>query len=243
MSTLFPGQSLQPGQTLQSDDQLGMNSSQCWALVSEQRRNLANGVTDLPEIAWDTASLCAGWRVRDVVAHVVGNAEGAFTPRRALPGLVAHRFNIDAFLYDDARRRGAASPAELATRLRGSADGAFLPPGRRPVDVLGDVIIHSQDVFMPVGIDRHARPVAVLAVLSGVPRGVRADRRAAGLRLRAADLDWAWGQGEDVTGTGEALLMALAGRSAFAARLSGPGAATLAARCQTSAPADNQATH
>ena len=89
------------------DDTAGgrMSTSQCWALVAGQRRDLANAVADLPGAAWDTPSLCAGWRVRDVVAHVVGNAEGAFTARRALPGLLAHRFNVAAWLYDGRRRR------------------------------------------------------------------------------------------------------------------------------------------
>ena len=99
-----------------------------------------------------------------MVAHVVGNAEGAFTVRRALPGLLAHRFNVAAWLYDDGRRRGAASPAELVARLRESAGNTFQPPGRKPADVLADVIIHCQDAFVPLGIDRHAGGAGQLAV-------------------------------------------------------------------------------
>ena len=181
-----------------------------------------------------------------MVADVVGNAEGAFTARRALPGLLAHRFNITAWLYDDGRRRDAADPAELVARLRESAGNTFQPPGRKPADVLTDVIIHSYDIFVPLGIDRDAGATAVLAALViSVPQGppLRTGRRAAGLRLRATDLDWQWGQGEEVTGTGEALLMALTGRRVFASRLSGPGAATLVRRCQAGAPAARQATH
>ena len=223
----------------------GNVGEQCWALVAGQRRDLADAVADLPGVAWDTPSLCAGWRVRDVVAHVVGNAEGAFTARRALPALLAHRFNVAAWLYDDGRRRGAASPAELVARLRESAGNTFQPPGRKPADVLADVIIHGQDIFVPLGIDRHAGAAAVLAALViSVPQGppLHTGRRAAGLRLRATDLDWQWGDGEEVTGTGEALLMALTGRRVFASRLSGPGAATLAERCQAGAPPARQAT-
>ena len=92
----------------------GMDTSECWALVAAQRRDLADAVADLPGTTWDTPSLRAGWRVRDVVAHLVGNAEGAFTARRALPGLLAHRLNVEAWLYDDGRRRGAASPRPAA---------------------------------------------------------------------------------------------------------------------------------
>ena len=100
--------------------------------------------------------------------------------------------------------------------------------------MLADAIIHSQDIFVPLGIDRHAGATAVLAALViSVPQGppLHTRKRAAGLRLRATDLDWQWGQGQEVTGTGEALLMALTGRRVFASRLSGPGAATLARRC------------
>jgi uncharacterized protein (TIGR03083 family) len=212
-----------------------MSTSGCWALVAGQRRDLAHAVAGLPGAAWDMPSLCAGWRVRDVVAHVAGNAEGAFTVRRALPGLLAHRFNVAAWLYDDARRQGAAGPAELVARLRESAGNTFRPPGRKPAGVLADVIIHCQDVFVPLGIDRHADAPAVLAALAvSVPQGppLHTGRRAAGLRLHATDLDWEWGDSEEVTGTGEALLMAVAGRGASASRLCGPGAALLAERCQ-----------
>lgn len=222
-----------------------MDTSQCWALVAGQRRLLADAVAGLPGAAWDTPSLCAGWRVRDVVAHVLGNAEGAFTPRRALPGLLAHRLNIDAFLYDDARQRAAAGAEELTARLRAAAAGTYRPPGRTPADVLADAVIHSHDVFAPLGIDRRADPGAALTALAHSVRRKTAPhtgRRAAGLRLHATDLDWHWGQGEEVTGTGEALLMALAGRATFASRLSGPGAATLAARCPVADAAASRAT-
>ena len=72
-----------------------------------------------------------------------------------------------------------------------------------------------------------------------MPQGppLQTGRRASGLRLRATDLDWEWGDGEEVTGTGEALLMAVTGREALVSRLSGPGAALLAERCQAGAPA------
>jgi hypothetical protein len=175
-----------------------------------------------------------------------GQRRGGVHGTPALPGLLAHRFNVASWLYDDGRRRGAADPAELVARLRQSAGNTFQPPGRKPADVLADAIIHSQDIFAPLGIDRHAGATAVLAALViSVPQGppLRTGRRAAGLRLRATDLDWQWGKGEEVTGTGEALLMALTGRRVFASRLSGPGAATLAQRCQADAPAARGATH
>ena len=51
-----------------------------------------------------------------------------------------------------------------------------------------------------------------------------------GLRLVATDLSWSKGDGPEVAGTGEALLMAIAGRAAAIRDLTGPGVAILAER-------------
>ena len=92
--------------------------------------------------------------------------------------------------------------------------------------MLADAIIHSQDIFVPLGIDRHADATAVLAALViSLPQGppLHTGRRAAGLRLRATDLDWQCGQGEEVTGTGEAPLMALTGPVVYQRLRAHPG--------------------
>jgi uncharacterized protein (TIGR03083 family) len=206
-----------------------------WRLVREQRLALAEALSPLRDEGWDQPSLCTGWRVRDVVGHLVGNSEGALTPRKALPGLIRHRFNVDRFLDADARARGATPPAELLARLRSGAEGRRLPPGRQPADVLADAIIHTQDVLRPLGIDRHASPEAlVIALRRSVPQGppLRTKERSEGLRLRATDVDWSWGDhGEAVQGPAESLLLALCGRAAAIGDLAGPGADVLNRRC------------
>ena len=54
--------------------------------------------------------------------------------------------------------------------------------------------------------------------------------RIRGLRLVATDFDWAAGKGAEVSGPGEALLMAMAGRGVALGELSGPGLPVLARR-------------
>ena len=42
------------------------------------RRQFADRIESLNETAWDSASWCKGWRVRDVLAHLVQNGERTF---------------------------------------------------------------------------------------------------------------------------------------------------------------------
>lgn len=55
-------------------------------------------------------------------------------------------------------------------------------------------------------------------------------RKARRLRLIANDVDWAYGDGPEVTGPGEALIMAMAARPDTLSQLTGPGKALLAQR-------------
>jgi hypothetical protein len=64
-------------------------------------------------------------------------------------------------------------------------------------------------------------------------RALPAQANLRGLRLVATDVDWQHGAGPEVTGPGEALRMALAGRPAALADLTGPGLAVLTGRVAT----------
>ena len=57
-----------------------------------------------------------------------------------------------------------------------------------------------------------------------------ARRRVRGLRLVATDMDWTWGDGAEVRGPGEAVLMAADGREQTLLDLAGPGLETLTRR-------------
>jgi hypothetical protein len=59
---------------------------------------------------------------------------------------------------------------------------------------------------------------------------IRGVWRARGVRLVASDLHWPHGDGSEILGSGEALLMAMAGRRDTLIDLSGPGTRKLAGR-------------
>lgn len=52
-----------------------MRAPEIWSEVHRTRLELADGIESLTAVQWDAPSWCPGWRVRDVLAHVVHIAE------------------------------------------------------------------------------------------------------------------------------------------------------------------------
>lgn len=204
-----------------------------WGAVAVLRTELADQLATVPDDTWDTPSLCGGWRVRDVVAHMT-------LPERFSGGLgtlVRAGFSVQRVIHDDAVARGSAPVAEVLAAFRAGIDRRTTPPGRRPQHVLDDAYVHARDVRRPLGLAAPAGsptldPVVLADILSTVvgDRGLGVPRRVAGLRLVAPDADWARGAGPEVTGPAEALVLAMTGRTAGLADLEGPGLPTLTAR-------------
>ncbi|MEJ2889736.1 hypothetical protein [Actinomycetospora aeridis] len=97
---------------------------------------------------------------------------------------------------------------------------------------LTDGMIHHQDIRRPFGLPREIpadRLIAALDTAKTAPT-IGAAKRINRLTLTATDIDWSTGDGPEITGSGEALLMAIAGRRGITAELSGPGVATLSER-------------
>jgi len=96
--------------------------------------------------------------------------------------------------------------------------------------------VHALDVRRPLGDVRVLPPEAFRRAADFCARapfpssmllGGAVSRRLAGLRLVATDQDWATGEGAEVRGSGEAVLLVLSGRPVRPGELTGPGAATL----------------
>ena len=201
-------------------------------LHDEEDADLSAYLHGLDDADWDRPSLCEGWRVRDVVGHVLdGNELRLWTlPFR----LARYGFSSDRSgkAHSIARAEGRA-PAELLAdfdaRDRWAGTCRVFPPRL----VLLDRLVHHQDVRRALGHPRTVPPERLLATLDGTPRlgsvfGAR--KRSKGLAFRATDVDWSWGDGPLITGPGEALLLALLGRPAALGDLDGPGLAVFRAR-------------
>lgn len=195
-------------------------------MARDERDEFAAFLEALTPQQWESPTLCEGWRVRDVAVHTVSFDElgtrdliGRFLRGR----LSTNRINaIGVAEYAD------RSPAQIVAMIRASEPtgltGAF---GGRVA--LTDGMIHQQDIRRPLGLPRtmdRERLCTALDFARFAPTILGA-RRARRTRLVATDLDWSYGKGDEVRGTGEALLMAMSGRSAALDDLDGPGIARL----------------
>ncbi len=197
-------------------------------MARAERTDLADFLASLTPQDWEAPSLCTGWTVKDVVAHIVSYEELGTLGllKRFAKGWIvrANQVGVDEF--------AALSPQQLLEFLGGHLQPRGLTAGFGGMIALVDGTIHHQDIRRSLGRPRSVpadRLERVLGLVPGNPR-LGAGRRIRGLRLRATDIDWAHGHGPEVIGPGEALLMAMTGRPAALADLDGPGLGTLTER-------------
>lgn len=183
---------------------------------------------------WATPSLCAGWTVQDVAAHLT--LATLDTTWAMVKGVIRARGSFDRMTTDTARERARRhTPAELVRQIRDTAASTRRAPFASPVDALVDILVHGQDIARPVGrvhpVDpTHAVPALELATTS---RWYGGPRRWDDVTLVAADADWSTDPttgGAEATGPAGDLLLVATGRPAGLAALTGPGVALLAAR-------------
>jgi uncharacterized protein (TIGR03083 family) len=201
--------------------------------IAAERREFADLVDELTEEQLRTPSLCGDWTVRDVAGHLL---MPLVTPLRTiLAAMVRARGNFDRANSAMARRVAEQPVPTIASALRERAGSHFTPPGFGPIAPLTDLQIHGQDVRRPIGVPREFDPARLTASLDFLmtPRATRAfvaKGRVDGLRFVADDFDWSSGDGPLVRGPGEALLMAISGRTVALGELTGDGVAVLAGR-------------
>lgn len=200
------------------------------SLARDERTELADLLAELTPDQWDAPTLCEQWRVRELVAHVYSYEDLGW-------GRLAIRMLTVGGNVDRANAAGVADHAEksadqLLTRAREHIQPAGLTAMMGGRIALTDGMIHQQDIRRPLGLPRRIpdeRLIAALDTARSAPT-LSAAKMIRGLTLRATDLDWSTGTGPEVEGSGEALLLVMAGRRGLAAELSGPGVATLAER-------------
>lgn len=199
-------------------------------LAYQERKELAEFLATLDDEQWNAPSLCEGWRVRDVVAHMISYdliGVGGALARVAKAGFSLHRAN-DVGIAEAAK----LGTGELLRNLNDCLRPRGLTTAFGGMVALVDGFIHHQDIRRGLGIPRElpTRRLATVLRLAPKARPIRAKQRARGLHLVATDCDFELGAGAEVRGPGEAMLLALAGRPGVADELSGPGQAVLAAR-------------
>ena len=207
-----------------------MSDSQLWELVHAERAALAQDLAGLSPAQWTTGSLCAEYTVREVVAHLT--AAASLSPARWLAGVIRCRFDFDAQNACRLAQQLGADHGETLERFRRAVTSTTKPPVP-VVAALGEVIVHGEDIRRPLQIERDY-PIATLTHVAEyyhrTNMTVPSKRRTQGLRLSATDGPFTGGapDGALVSGSTLALVMAMAGRSAYNAQLTGEGAGIIA---------------
>ncbi|PWU51467.1 hypothetical protein DLE60_02075 [Micromonospora globispora] len=198
-------------------------------LITAGRRELAEVLGGLSATEWQAPSLCEGWAVAHVVAHVtmpfrISEQEFALGMQEA-----GGRFN--EFSDAVANRDSQLPQAELVAVLRDNADHPWNPPGGGLAGALSHDTIHGLDITWPMSIKYPIADETMTAVLDlSVGQGSRSlfGVDLDGIQLHATDLDWSSGAGARLEGQGRELLLLIAGRRIPHDLFSGPGAQRIA---------------
>jgi uncharacterized protein (TIGR03083 family) len=202
-----------------------------WSAVRAVRIGIAGLLESLSPEEWDAPSLCRGWRVRDVAGHVA--VVPTITTWKMLAIAPRARFDPNRINTVIATQEGCRRPEEIITLLRQRAGERRTAKVLDTRNSLFDVIVHSQDIALPLGRDMQ---VPVAFTRRGLQRvwemgwPFNARKKLGAFTLRATDTDWRVGEGPQVTGPALALLLLLTGRlNAAASELHGPGVKALEA--------------
>jgi uncharacterized protein (TIGR03083 family) len=198
--------------------------------IQDERKALAADLEGLSEQQWASTSLCDGWTVQDVAAHMTATAK--ISPPQFFVKMIGSGFSLKRMQTKDIAVERGSSPAETLSRFKAEITSTKHPPGPNQT-WLGEAVIHAEDIRRALGIT-HDYPiddvVAVAEFYKGSNLIVGAKKRIAGLKLHATDVDWSTGDGPEVSGPILSLVMAMTGRKEVLGDLSGPGVETLRSR-------------
>ena len=209
-----------------------MDQQSVWTHIHAERAALATTLAALSDEQWARASLCQGWSVKDVAAHVIAHPQTGWAQ---MPGMLVRNVGrgYNAMIFREVKRLGERSTkqsvladfAAHATSTRKVASEAGVPLSQ-VIEPLIDSLVHHQDIVRPLGLAHAMDPVAaaVAAERCRLLSGLMGSRRVVkSVRMVASDVDWDRGRGPILTGPMQELLMVCAGRSRVATDLSGDG--------------------
>ena len=192
------------------------------AAIAAERSELAEVLSGQPPHFWDAPTLCAGWRVREVVAHMT--MPFRYSTARFAAEILRSRGSFHRMADRCARRDAAAPAAELLAALRDNAGHPWKPPGGGLEGALVHDVIHGLDITVAGGIGRRVPECRLQIVLDVIARPKTVKYFGAGLdgiELRADDIGWSFGSGTRLAGQAQDLALVLSGRRLPAGHLRG----------------------
>jgi uncharacterized protein (TIGR03083 family) len=189
--------------------------------VASEYLALADVMAAAAEADWNASSLCEGWRVREVIAHMTMAAR--YDQATFMAELQARDLDFGRLSNEIAARDAQLPTAELVANLRADTLLHWAPRGSYH-DALNHVVIHGLDVMVPLGDRRYPPAETLQIVLDDLTAGGVHEHFGTsiiGRRLETTDLDWSYGSGQVLRGNAGDLALALCGREVPPGRLEG----------------------
>lgn len=186
-----------------------------WELANKARHDFADMMDGCSPDQLGQPTFCAEWSAHEVLAHLTGFVE---TSGPGLFGnLLKTGFNFDKASVVMVGKRSSRTVADLGGSLRAKGAKTAPLPGFPEELTVSDVAIHTQDVRRPLGLGGELDPKVLRTALDFLTANKKAKilvdgRPLEGVRLQATDIDWSFGDGAEITGNGEALMMGIANR-------------------------------
>lgn len=212
-----------------------MNEDEVWAAIDTQRLRTVDMLESLSAGEWAHASLCEGWTVRDVAAHLtlqqISLGDGLRMAMR-------HPGSINHMNRENSRARAGLPTERLIADIRGMVGSRRHNFGLTELETLIDIVVHGQDIAIPLSRELEVDPQAAAAAATRAwsdhltRRGrwkMRVFRSVPyeGYRLTATDTEWSVGEGPEIRGPILSILMLLTGRLVCLPQLTGEGAIAL----------------
>lgn len=221
----------EPDDTDMKGHDVQIDATQVWSHVHHERAQLVADLRDRPPADFEVASLCTGWDVHDVLAHLVDTAK--CSRLRFVRDMIGARGNFDTANAAGITRERRPDPRDTVHELDRVRDDTRTPPAAIATRLV-EAFVHGEDIRRPLGIRAHYPGEAVAEALDYQCRtsaSIGGSRdRVTGLALVADDSTFTFGAGAQVSGHSIDLLLAISGRSVPADALVGPGVERLMAR-------------
>ncbi len=209
-----------------------MDKVELWRHIHAERAGLVATLTDIAEEDWSHPTLCAGWTVHDVAAHVIASPQIGWAGIAAMSARNVGR-GYNAMVFREVKRLGARETRDsVLADYDNYATSTHHLPVTTSIEPLIDVLVHHQDIARPLGVSRAMPPAAAAVAADRVRRlsmlfGTR--RLLRSVRMAATDVDWTRGKGPTISGPIQELLMICSGREPDRSMVTGDGLAEVPA--------------
>ena len=191
-------------------------------IVASQLLCLADLLDGAADAQWETPSLCEGWRIREVIAHVTMAAR--YSDEAFMAELADCEYDFPRLSNLIAGRDAELPTAELVANLRSDTMLHWAPPGGGFHGALNHAVIHSLDVTVPLDVPRLASDEAIGVVLDDLCEGGAHEHFGIDIserHLEATDLEWSYGSGPVLRAEAADLALMICGRTVPEVRVKG----------------------